>query len=233
MIFFLVPFTLIGLPFSLISLVFSSLQIFSSQRLGSYSQIKFTQFCFLFPFMLMQTTGLLLSWAIISAYLGVYVILIIGLSVVIQYVVLETFVFGWSEQVKAYDAVLCGVPEKKRYETVQKIYFTALATSWIAPVTVWSHNKPSKVIKQRRGLTDKTKYFSIVSGATTNAFLIFVLANIGLFNLNGLNLLTGNNAPITHCFQRENATKSSNYIFLVNEVEFRERQYLISVSTQG
>jgi len=137
----------------------------------------------MFPLLLIQTIGLSLTWSIIALRIPLFfvTILILLLLILVQYIVLETFVFGWNEKVKIYDTVLCGVPEEKRSETIRNIYFIALATSWITPVTVWCNNRPSSIIKQKRGIPDKTKYFLIVSSATTIIYLFFVLVILEAF----------------------------------------------------
>ncbi len=135
----------------------------------------------MFPLLLIQTTGLLLTWATIAFFISWFAVLVMALLILVQFIVLETFVFGWNEKVKIYDTVLCGVLEEKRSETIRNIYYIALATSWITPVTVWCNNKPSSIIKQKRGIPDKTKYFLIISSATTIIYLFFVLVIFHVF----------------------------------------------------
>jgi hypothetical protein len=141
----------------------------------------------------MQSLTPIMIWAFVAAYQGSYIFITIGAVLIIQYFVLETFVFGWSDKEKIYDAVLCGEPSQNREEKVRQVFKTAIVTSWIAPFTVWCNNKPSFFEKRKRGLSVMSNYFHQISSAITNVCLLIILGVICLLNKLDMNNFSNQN----------------------------------------
>jgi hypothetical protein len=224
-----------SLAVSFASFLVTAVFLYHSQKLGTYkASILPVKTIFLsFLYFSLQSFTPLVIWTFVAAYQGSYIFIAIGAVMIIQYFMLETFVFGWSEKEKIYDAVLCGEPSQNRDEKVRQVFKTAIVTSWIAPFTVWCNNKPSFFEKRKRGLSVMSNYFFQISSAITAACLLVILGIICLLNKCEMNNFSNKTAPMTHCFHHDNKTgnftnrfyydhdKNYTYTFLVNDQLFQ------------
>ncbi len=208
----------------------TSVQLNKFQRLGMYRRYRGLSIAYIILVSL-QAAGLILTWALVAAYQGLYAFIPIIALTIIQYLVLEIFIFGWSEKEKIFDAVLCGEPEERREQISQNIFRNAILTSWIAPVTVWCNNSPTHIFKKSRKLAVNSKYFYHISSMTTIFVLAIVLGILSGLNRLDLNNFTKDNAPVTHCFYHENVTEFSGFTFLVNGSEFHQSDNSFSTGT--
>ena len=92
----------------------------------------------LFIFVL-QNFGILFAWIIIASYAKIHIFVIVFLILVVQYVLLR-FYFGLNSNERKYNAFIDGVPFKELENESEKIFWTAILTSWLSPTTVWSNN---------------------------------------------------------------------------------------------
>jgi hypothetical protein len=211
--------------------MFSAVVLYHSQKLGRYkmvSALSIKTISMAYVYFSIQCASTIMIWAFVGAYQGSYIFIAIGAIMAIQYVFWETFVFGWSNKEKVYDAVLCGEPAKNREEKVQQVFKTAIVTSWIAPCTVWSNNKPSFFEKRKRGSSVMSNYFYQISSTITTVCLLVVLGVICVLNKLEMNNFSNKNAPVTHCFHHDNKTRNSTFTFLVNGQDLEYRSYLLS-----
>jgi hypothetical protein len=222
---------LIALPCSFLSFISTAGFLYRSQKLGTYeaSSLSVKTIVLLFLVLSMQSLTPIVIWAFVAAYQGLYIFVAIGAIMIIQYFILETFVFGWSDKEKVYDAVLCGEPSQNREEKVRQVFKTAIVTSWIAPFTFWCNNKPSYFEKQKRGLSVMSNYFYQISSAITTVCLLVILCVICVLNKLEMNNFSNKNAPVTHCFHHENNTGNSTFTFLVNGQRFQYSNNLIDI----
>ena len=96
---FSAPFQYVGIPISFLSLAYSSSKMFYSQRLGQFADVDpglknvFT----IFPIVVFQITGPLFSLVLMAAYLKPYIFVCILFIILVNFIALETFVFGWTK----------------------------------------------------------------------------------------------------------------------------------------
>ena len=178
----------------------------NSARLGNDSQYLFSVNSlfkyFLMPF---QCFGTILLWSTFAAYQGAYIFLAIGLCVLVHCLALETFVFGWNEKEKVFDAMLCGETKENWKSRSQDVFRKAVMTSWLAPLVDWHLSDVPQLIRSARKINRKS--FVIVSTWTHYLFVSFVFLFLCLMNQLDMNNFTAENAPITHCFPNPNSTK--------------------------
>jgi hypothetical protein len=222
----------ISLPVNFFSFILTAVLLYHSQKLGTFKTVyirPLKKMLISFVYFSMQSLTPIVIWAFVAAYQGSYIFFAIGAIMIIQYFVLETFVFGWSEKEKIYDAVLCGEPAKNREEKVRQVFNTAIVTSWIAPFTAWSNNKPSFFEKRKRGLSVMSNYFYQISSTITTVCLLVVLVVICLLNKLDMNNFSNQNSPVTHCFNHGNKSGNSTFTFLVKGQYFQYSNNLIDI----
>ena len=80
---------------------------------------------------------LLISWAVISSYLKLWVIVCVFFVTFINFLSVQTFIFHWKHENKVISAKKSQIPEKNIETEISSCFRTAVLTSWISPYTVW------------------------------------------------------------------------------------------------
>jgi hypothetical protein len=144
-----------------------------------------------------------------TSYLGEFILLSILINMHIQYLVLDCIVtkkhsFEESEVLfkRSNHENHINVNDKEKSKlNSNKIFWTAVSTSWLSPCTVWSNN-----------LTRKS-FFLLVSSAAS--LLVHICTFICLWVLSAFGKLPASLPPIIHCFDSTNTSMigSSNRSF--------------------
>jgi ankyrin repeat protein len=191
---------------SFVCLSLASVRLFYSQRLGKYREpdpsILSKQTLIAIPICI-QNAIYLSAWIFLSAYVKVHVLWCICIVIFLNFVAIQNFVFRLNSSELVFDAMLNGVPEGQWESESRKIFNTAIFTSWISPYTVWANNKPIEILKKRLGKSNMSKYFLLISNATTSITLIIILSIYcyGVFSVDNFDV--ANNPPLAHCFRNE------------------------------
>ena len=166
----------------------------------------------------------LVMWTFFSAYFGYYIYIAISVVMAVQYVVLETFIFGWLDKEKIFDAVLCEEPANTRLSRVQQIFFTNICiTSCFLQITFCNKSDSVSFVKQHKKLPITSKYFYEISSATTNICLLIMFAFLCGLNYLDINPLTNKTSSVIHCVHHSSNVKFSGFKFLVNGTNYEER----------
>jgi ankyrin repeat protein len=198
---------------SFVCLSLASVRLFYSQRLGKYREpdpsILSKQTLIAIPICI-QNAIYLSAWIFLTAYVKVHVLWCICLVIFLNFVAIQTFVFRLNSSELVFDAMLNGVKEGQWESESRKIFYTAIFTSWISPYIVWTNNKPIEILKKRLGKSNMSKYFLLISNATTSITLIIILSIYcyGVFSVDDFDV--ANNPPLAHCFRNETLNNCSD-----------------------
>ena len=198
-----------------ISLSLASVKLFYSQRLGESGEpdhkvLSKQTFLILIPVML-QTSVFLSAWVFLAAHLRFFIIVCVMLVMAANFAVLSGAVFRLDSTNKIIDAILDGVPADRYEKESRRVFYTAVLTSWISPLTVWSNNMTANRRRQQLQCNELSKKFLVISSITSSLSLsLIVLTSYawtpvifdGFSNYNG-----SSPAPLTYCF---NVTENPN-----------------------
>ena len=191
------------------------------QRLGEYGAPDYNvlskqTFIIIIPVML-QTGIFLSSWVFLAAYLKFYVVLCVVALMLINFAVLQTVIFKLGSKNKLIDASLDGVPDEKRENECRQIFFTAVLTSWISPLTVWSNNMTSNRKREQLEHNRLSKYFLSITSITSSLTLLLIILTSYAWitpDFVSSNANISSPTPLTYCFENvDNNSFSSNYSF--------------------
>jgi hypothetical protein len=126
---------------------------------------------------------------------------------------IQTIAFQFNSSELVFDAMLNEVPKGQWESESRKIFYTAIFTSWISPNTVWSNNKPVEILKKKLGKSNLSKFFLLISNATTCLTLAIILL-IYCYGVSAVDYFDiANNPPLAHCFRNETLNKCSDFNF--------------------
>jgi hypothetical protein len=131
---------------------------------------------------LFQLLGHLSAWIIIAVHIQEFVVLCIFISILISFLTLKCSVLKPAIEVDEEvwsNAAVYGAAD------VDSIYWTAIFSSWVAPVTVWWDNFTLRFYKSHSTLnehsTNRRKYFTLISSITTaTTVFVFLLISISI-----------------------------------------------------
>ncbi len=186
---FLEPIQLVSIPISFISLVWASIKLFYFQRLGPYSDhdpsikmILSTSLPIIFLLF-----GNLYSLILISSYYQLWILLVIGLSFVVQCIVLKATYLKKPDMIHIIKQLYNGNKEFGTKET-NNIFWMSVLISWVAPCTVWANNTAMKT----RFILSSSRITIAVNMLSITAVFICV---------NTVGLMENVNPPISHCYK--------------------------------
>jgi hypothetical protein len=133
---------------------------------------------------LIQLLGHLSAWIIITVHIQEFVVLCIFISILISFLTLKCFVLKPAIEV---DEEVWSNAAGRLVADVDSIYWTAIFSSWVAPVTVWWDSFTLRFYKSHPTLnehsTNRRKYFTLISSVTTaTTVFIFLLISISISN---------------------------------------------------
>jgi ankyrin repeat protein len=173
----------------------------------------FKHLLFVAPFIMCQNIGILAVWIVLTAYIREYVILCIFLLTGLVYLTLQGFVFRWTSNNMATDAILNGVdqPDEAKRRS-QNVFFVAIVTSWISPCSVWCNNIAYRAKKFSWFLAN---YFLLIS--SISCVFSLTIAVLSLYAVTDGNIIMQNqtNVPVLHCFNHY-SNENSTIIMLSN-----------------
>ena len=193
------PIQLVSIPISFISLVWASFKLYYFQRLGPYSDQSIENFFVTALPIIFLLSGNMYSLILISSYYQLWVLLVIGLSFVVQCIVLKATYLKKPDMVLIIKQLYNGNKESGTKET-NHIFWMSVFTSWVAPCTVWANNK-----------NIKTRFLLSSSAITiiTNLLAISVV----FICVNTVGLMDNVNPPISHCYNDNASFSETNYHF--------------------
>ena len=170
---------------SFFSLTMSSIRLYFYQRLGVYSDKDppMPNMIIVAPFIFFQNIILIFSWAAISSYLKLVVILCVFLVICVNFLTIQTFIFHWKHERKIMSAQKRKILERNIESEISSCFWTALLTPWISPYTVWFNAlaNDNKIIE---------KHFLVLlslPSITTVSFCIGALYAYLIFDANNTN----------------------------------------------
>jgi len=126
------------------------------------------------PIML-QSVIYLSAWVFLTAFIKAYVLICVLIVMFITAFVLQWIIFQLDSKNKVFDAMIDGVPEEQREKESRRIFWTAIFTSWVSPVTVWSNNFSAENLKQKLGRRNTSKYFLFLTNCVSTVVLLIIL----------------------------------------------------------
>jgi hypothetical protein len=133
---------------------------------------------------LIQLLGHLSAWIIITVHIQEFVVLCIFISILISFLILKCFVLKPGIEV---DEEVWSDAAGRFAADVDSIYWTAIFSSWVAPVTVWWDSFTLRFYKSHSTLnehsTNRRKYFTLISSITTaTTVFVFLLISISIID---------------------------------------------------
>ena len=192
---------ILSLTLSFASLAIACVRLNLSEKFGTGSNLVIHLFRIIPKLFSMAVLCLptIIIWSLFAAYHGAYVFIAIGMHMLVNYLALQTFVFGWNSKEKEFDAMLCGEARETRKSKSEEIFRKAILISWIAPVIDWHLGATQVKIKSRRKLAANS--FFCVSSSIHYVSIICAFVFLCVMNSLDLNNFTENKSPLTHCFE--------------------------------
>ncbi len=147
--------------------------------------------------------GFLYSLILIASYYQLYVLVVIGVSALLNYIILKAIYFNKKESETIIKEIYrC----EKEYGTkeMNNVFWMTVYTGWVSPCTVWCNN-----------FAVKTKFLLVSSSITTAVYVLSITALY--FHVSSVGLIDEVNPPVSHCFNNTKFFNSSNYQFHFGE----------------
>ncbi len=168
--------------FNLITVFLVSKKIYKTHRIQFYLQEKKSTFgkillevCFLLQFI-----GHVTVWTFIFFCLEEFAFMCITFTVLISWLEVKFFLITNLDK----DRILWRKIESKAHKarSIDLIYWTAIISSWITPVTVWYNHITDSYLsdKERNQNTSKRKLFLLIMSSTTIALEFIFIGIIAL-----------------------------------------------------
>jgi ankyrin repeat protein len=147
--------------------------------------------------------GFLYSLILITSYFQLYVLVVIGASALLNYIILKAIYFDKKETETIIKTLY---HSEKEYGTkeLNKVFWMTVYTAWVSPCTVWANN-----------FALKTKFLFVSSSVTIAVNFLSITLLYIFVHFNGL--IDEVNPPFSHCFINTEFFNSSNYQFHFSE----------------
>jgi ankyrin repeat protein len=141
--------------------------------------------------------GFLYSLILITSYYQLYVLVVIGVSALLNYIILKAIYFNKKET----DTIIKKLyNNEKEFGTkeMNNVFWMTVYTAWVSPCTVWCNS-----------FALKTKFLLVSSSITIAVYALSITVLHILVHSYGL--IDEVNPPVSHCFNYTKLFNSSNY----------------------